>query len=93
MKQSLKNRALKYLRNNQGWINGGELERLALEHGYKASNVSRRLRELCEDGLIERKIDKTENGKVASVWYKATPPKEIKTYYSQGELVLEQKIW
>lgn len=54
-KISLRQRALNYLHNNGGWLNGGELERLALSVGYKASNVSRRLRELHEEGLLDRR--------------------------------------
>lgn len=93
MKNSLKNRALTYIRKQGGWINAGELERLALENGYKASNVSRRLRELYQDDLLERKIDRSENSKIASVWYRAVPPKEVTNYYSQGELISQQRIW
>lgn len=55
MKLSLRQRALNYHKRSGGWINGGELERLALAAGYKASNVSRRLRELHEEGLLDRR--------------------------------------
>ena len=37
-----------YLRKTHGYINGGELEKLAQVAGYKASNASRRLRVLEE---------------------------------------------
>jgi hypothetical protein len=37
-----------YLRKTHGYINGGELEKLAQAAGYKASNASRRLRVLEE---------------------------------------------
>lgn len=37
------------------WENGGELERLALSVGFKASNCSRRCRELVDSGVLERK--------------------------------------
>jgi len=37
------------------WVNGGEIERRALDIGYKASNASRRLRELYNEGKIERR--------------------------------------
>jgi DNA-binding transcriptional ArsR family regulator len=49
-------------------VNGGELERLALSVGYKASNISRRMREAYEDGLIERRME----GK--SVAYRSLTP-------------------
>lgn len=87
MRKSLKERILKYIRNQQGWINGGQLERLSLEAGYKASNGSRRCRELVNEGLLERK---EENG---SVWYKASEPKQIREIRVQGELVSTQKLW
>lgn len=53
---SLSERILKYYRNNPDrWISGGEIERLVAEKTtYKASNASRRLRELQEDNLLER---------------------------------------
>ena len=49
------------------WINGGELERLVMSwtrpdgRSYKASNASRRLRDLEEEGAIENRI---RNGSV-----------------------------
>ena len=59
---SLKNRLHNYLKewsqiDSNKWINGGELEALALEAGYKASNTSRRLRELEKSQLIEKKYN------------------------------------
>lgn len=54
--------------NNPVWHNGGSLEELAMKVGFKASNASRRLRELCEDELIDREIRKGK--KVSSVWYR-----------------------
>jgi len=60
---------LKSLCRVDKYINGGEFERWALEHGFKASNASRRLRELENEGVVEKKIE------AGSVWYrlKATP--------------------
>lgn len=46
------------------WVNGGWVERFALDRGYKASNGSRRARELANQGRIERKDEK------GSVWYR-----------------------
>lgn len=65
---SLSDRILRYLRNYPEFHNGGEIERLALSAGFKASNASRRLRELHEDGLIER--EERKGNKVKSVWYR-----------------------
>lgn len=63
-KQSLKDRIEKYLQSRPGVkVNGGEIERLALSVGYKASNASRRCRELFNEGKIKRQEIK------GSVWY------------------------
>lgn len=46
----LRTRAHKYLKTRQGtWINGGELERLALTAGYKGSTISREMRRMAEE--------------------------------------------
>lgn len=70
-KLSLTNRLLEYLKNHQGtWFNGGFLGDLARnsEQHYKSDTASRRLRELAEAGLIERKEEKTKT--VSSVFYR-----------------------
>lgn len=80
MKQSLTNRIADYFkRHPDKYFNGGELERLAFEAGYKASNASRRLRELAESGYLEREIRRTPPSKIASVWYKLNEKKDIST--------------
>lgn len=66
---SLKQRALKYIRLKNDWVCGGILEELALKAGYKSSNISRRLRELENEGLIQRHLFKT--GRVSTVYYRA----------------------
>lgn len=78
-KVSLSKRILNYCRARQTWISGGELERLAMEAGFKSSNAGRRCREMesgissdgrpCEIVLERRMISGT-------VFYKALP-KEI----------------
>lgn len=84
MKQSLKDRILKYIRNHYPEkINGGEIERLTLSAGYKASNGSRRCREMASGKLSNGKtcevvLDREEKG--GSVWYWALPPKETIQY-------------
>lgn len=65
----LRERILKYLRQQNTWINGGEIERLAQQAGYKASNASRRLRELHEDNLVER--EERKGARAKTVWYRA----------------------
>jgi len=66
MHKALKQRILDYLfewrcLQPEKWINGGEIEKLAQEVGYKASNASRRCRELYEEGKINRRL---KNGTV-----------------------------
>ncbi len=58
--RTLNDRITDYLRawkerEPEKWISGGELERLALSAGFKASNASRRAREQVNDGILERK--------------------------------------
>lgn len=66
--EKLRDRILRYFRKEQVWINGGTIERLALDHGYKGSTASRELRQLHEDSLLERELRK--GYKVKSVWYR-----------------------
>lgn len=66
---SLKSRILSYIQRStehdpNAWINGGEIERHALEAGYKASNSSRRCRELYAEGYLDRMEYE------GSVWYR-----------------------
>lgn len=64
MKKSLRERILQYLKNRPSVkVNGMELEKLALSVGYKASNASRRCRELKVENLIKGEEIK------GSVWY------------------------
>lgn len=65
-KPTCRQRCYRYLQRRAGvWVNGGEIERAAAAVStYKASNVSRRLRELAEDKEIERKEEQ------GSVWYR-----------------------
>jgi len=55
---SLKGLIIEYARTRQGdWFNGGSIEVLAGKNGYKASNASRRARELCNSGILERRLN------------------------------------
>lgn len=74
-KLSLKTRIKNYLDKKGKFVNGGEIERKAMELGYKASNASRRCRELYEDKLIDRKEEK------GTVWYKTLKPLSKINYY------------
>ena len=51
-------------------IHGGVIEKMSIDYGYKASNGSRRCRELVNMGLIEPIYEK------GFVLYKWIPPKE-----------------
>lgn len=63
-KQTHKSRILIYLRSRPYYINSAELENVATEWGAKPSTISRRCRELYEEGKLDRRI---VNG---VVWYK-----------------------
>ncbi len=54
-KLSLKNRITRYVYRKNGWVHGGQLEKLAMDAGYKAGNAGRRCRELEEANIFERK--------------------------------------
>ena len=57
-KLSLSKRIELYLEKQGGFIHSGEIERLALGAGYKASNAGRRCREMQNEGILERKEEK-----------------------------------
>jgi DNA-binding Lrp family transcriptional regulator len=69
-KTSLKSRIVRYVSRKGDWVNGATIERLAMEAGFKASNASRRCRELANEGIFERK----EEGSVY-YRYKGLPQK------------------
>lgn len=88
MKQSLKQKLIEYLRNNNGFIHGGELERLSESWGYKGSTGSRILRTLAELGTIKRQ----ENEK-GHVLYSGGTPKETIVYRVGDKVVGTKTIW
>ena len=54
MKQSIKSKILQYLEEKRTWIYGGLIEDMIRQtEGAKASNASRRLRELAQSGELE----------------------------------------
>ena len=66
-KESLKEKIVEYLISRTGhWVNGGEIEKLAMTmtKRYKASCASRRCKDLLNEGIIIKKIEK------GSVWYR-----------------------
>lgn len=56
---SLKNRILKYFKNNKDiWIHSAEIERKSMEIGKKGSNAGRRCRELVNENKLEKKEER-----------------------------------
>ena len=79
-KPTLQDIIIKYLQTcGADFVNGGELERLALEKGYKGSNADRTLRKMREDGIIT--LDKDRDQK-HTVWYSINPTKYRKETYT-----------
>lgn len=66
---SLTERIKKYFaRRPDIFVNGRDIEELSMNAGYKASNASRRLRELYEEGYLDREL--RQGRRTKSVWYK-----------------------
>ena len=80
-KKSLKTRIKDHLDKSGEWINGSFYEKKAMDEGKKASNASRRLRELAQDGLIERQEFKSSKGR-SSVFYRSLQPKKKFAIYT-----------
>lgn len=57
MKKSLKERIYRFLLTHGQWVHKGIIARKAEDAGYLAENAGRRLRELVNDGLIERRLN------------------------------------
>lgn len=66
---SLKQILLNHWKVNNEWINGGKAEEIAMAEGYKSSNAGRRMRELCQEGLLIRELRPMRSGG-KSVWYR-----------------------
>lgn len=59
MKESIKQKILFYLTEKRDWVYGGLIEDFIRQtDGHKASNASRRCRELEDEGKVERRIVK-----------------------------------
>jgi len=85
MKDSIKNKILNYLQDNPGWCYGGKIEDFIRQtDGAKASNASRRCRELEDEGKIERQIVNFEGRKVVQYRLKVfTPRFDVAKWNSQ----------
>lgn len=54
MQLSLKERLVRYLKNNHGWVSSGQLQKLVMEKTiYLPRTAVRRLEELAEEGILE----------------------------------------
>ena len=82
---SLRNKIYQHLKEKYpAIVHGGELERLGMDLGFKASNAGRRCRELENDGLIERIMNSRRE--VQYKWIQTAPKKEM----SQNEMA---RLW
>ena len=90
MKLSLSKRILKHLRDNGIWTNGGKLEKLAQENGYKACSGDRVARKLEEDGFLLKDTKRDASG---SVWYRAKDPQQVTVYKVEGKEVARVNEW
>lgn len=94
MKESLSSKLYNYLQEKGVWINGGELERLAGEWGFKASNAGKRLREMSsnkhkdndyKEPVLYKESRPKINSKGETIWYRAIDiPVKVSTNQFQG---------
>ena len=55
-RKQLKPQLIDYMESQDGWVHSGDLERLALYVGYKASTAGRMLRKMRENRELEQKL-------------------------------------
>jgi hypothetical protein len=78
--KSIKEQIIEYLETCPGWVFGGVLEDyIRRSNGHKASNASRRCRELTNEGKIERRLVVHEGLRV--VQYRTPVPVEQKVLF------------
>lgn len=75
---SLKEMLLMFLDDKRNPVHGGEIERYAMSQNFKASNGTRRARELVEEGKLKAIYKLNENTGHSEVWYEKTHSPEIK---------------
>lgn len=88
-KKSLSDRIYDYLKKVKVWIHSGEIEKMAIQAGYKGSTAGRVCRLLAEEGKIARKEEK-------SVWYKYAPQERkilTPTFTENGVQLKQQTIY
>ena len=80
-KESLKKRIVRYLQSSYGYdpnlyVGSFDIETLAKQKGFMASNATRILRKLAQDGILERKLFRGKNG-VKVAYYRWVDNKEL----------------
>ena len=90
MKQSLRERLLKYVRNHYPEkIAKGDLDRMVMANtNFIPENCGRRLRELQNDGLLE-----VSYGNKNHAFYQATVPKETVQYINSDGIKIIINKW
>lgn len=88
MRTSIKTKILSYLKNTPHWVYGGVIEDFIRQtDGHKASNASRRCRELEDEGKIERRIVSFQGQRV--VQYRVKQSEKVmaflRDYPSKGQ--------
>lgn len=88
-KVSLRDRLLKYLQKQHGWIASGDLQRLVVQHtSYTPRTAVRRLEELAEEGELEVEYRKghafyrANTGEVTTAQLVATNAERLAWYES-----------
>lgn len=66
---SLKQMILIFLEGKRNPVHGGEIERYAMSQNYKASNGTRRCRELVNEGKIKAIYEQNKTTGHREVWY------------------------
>jgi hypothetical protein len=100
---SLKQLIIKYCEAKGGWVYGGQIEdMIRSEYGNKASNASRRCRELVNSGILEKSLVQIDGKGPRIVQYRIevnpliendlvlNPPQEIPGF--EGTLEQTEKL-
>jgi hypothetical protein len=82
---------LKYVREKNTWVNGGDIEKFIETLGHKGSTASRTLRTLSETESSPLIKEIRKGNKVASVWYRPKSPEKIIEYKVNG-IVVSRKV-
>lgn len=91
---TIKNQILSYLQEKKNWVYGGVIDDFIRQtDGHKASNCSRRCRELVNKGLIDRRLVMLEGipNKVVQYRYNENHniPKERTEHFTASDIRVE----